>query len=412
MENLFAALTQEDSIAFLLSVLVAFLIGFVTAWVLWGGRAARARREAKKWKDSYDTAQIAQNALREQLDLRDADLVKAQREGEDLAAHIRLMEEEKAKWQAGLDAATESTAQAHSNARSYAATIEDLNNQILGLKARLSQQERDGGGQSAEAKTQAAEMKSSYDATVNRLNSLEEKISLLLAENTALRTQKPATSSKAASPKKEAKAAPVTEDSRTSAPADSVAAQKAVMGAIGTKIPSATADAKDDLTLIRGIGSFLEKKLNNLGIYTYEQISRFDGKMIDNVTAAIAFFPGRIQRDDWVGQATRLMEIKSAQPEALGKAAIFPNNPQDLKIVEGIGPKIEKLLKKAGIGTWEDLAKAKKKTLQKMLEDAGDAYRIHDPATWPGQAKLAVKGEWDKLKEYQDYLKGGKAAGS
>jgi predicted flap endonuclease-1-like 5' DNA nuclease len=317
------------------------------------------------------------------------------------------MEEEKSKWQDDLDAATESIAQAHSNARSYAATIEDLNNQILGLKARLAQQERDG-GQSVEAKSQVAEMKSSYDATVTRLNSLEDKISQLLAGNAALRTQKAAGSSEAASPKKEVKAAPGTEDSNTDAPADSVAARKAVMSAIGTKIPAATAASKDDLTLIRGIGSFLEKKLNNLGIYTYEQISKFDDEMIIDVTAAIAFFPGRIQRDDWVGQASRLMEIKSAHPEALGKAAIFPNNPQDLKIVEGIGPKIEKLLKKAGIGTWEDLAKAKKKALQKVLSDAGDAYRIHDPATWPDQAKLALKGEWEKLKEYQDYLKGGK----
>ncbi|TAK43111.1 MAG: hypothetical protein EPO28_06440 [Saprospiraceae bacterium] len=102
------------------------------------------------------------------------------------------------------------------------------------------------------------------------------------------------------------------------------------------------------------------------------------------------------------------MEIKSTQPEALGKAAIFPNNPQDLKIVEGIGPKIEKLLKKAGISTWEDLARAKQEALKKILEEAGDAYRIHDPATWTDQAKLALKGEWEKLKEYQDYLKGGK----
>jgi len=156
----------------------------------------------------------------------------------------------------------------------------------------------------------------------------------------------------------------------------------------------------------------LEKKLNNLGIYAFEQISRLDNEMIDNITAAVASFPGRIQHDDWVGQASRLMEIKAGQPEALGKSAIFPNNPQDLKIVEGIGPKIEKLLNKAGIGNWNDLANAKKEALKKVLEDAGDAFRIHDPATWPDQAKLAMKGEWEKLKEYQDYLKGGKIVGS
>ena len=408
MENLFAALTQEDSIAFLLSVLVAFLIGFITAWVLWGGRAARSRREAKKWKGSYDTVQREHTTLSEQLDLRDADLVKAHRQVEELAAHIRLVEEEKATWQASLDDSLNAVAQANSNARSYAATIEALNDQILGLKARLSQQEGGGSAQPSATQSQVAKMKSSDDATLSRLNSLEEKIGQLLAENIALRTQTPASGSEVASPKKEAIAAPGTQDGIAIAPADSVAAQKAVMSALGSKIPAAAADAKDDLTLIRGIGSFVEKKLNGLGIYTYEQISRFDSEMIENVTAAIAFFPGRIKRDDWVSQASRLMEIKSTQPEALGKAAIFPNNPQDLKIVEGIGPKIEKLLKKAGISTWEALAKTKQETLQKILEEAGDAYRIHDPTTWTNQAKLALNGEWEKLKEYQDYLKGGK----
>ncbi|MFQ5448311.1 MAG: helix-hairpin-helix domain-containing protein, partial [Saprospiraceae bacterium] len=395
MENLFAALTHDDSIAFLISILIAFLIGFITAWVLWGGRASRFRREAKKWKGSYDAAQTEQQALRQQLDLKDADLVKSQRETEELAAHIRIMEEEKAKWQADLDAATAATAQANSNARSYAATIEDLNNQILGLKARLSQQEKDG-GKSAETQSQVAEMKTSYDATVTRLNALEEKISQLLTENAALRAQKESGTSREtvkrlsalegklndliaeneglrselSAVKNAAKAAVevnVEVPGNTSA---TLSAKEAVLGAIGTKIPAAKKGAKDDLTLIRGIGSFLEKKLNGLGISTFEQISRFDSDMMDNVATAIEFFPGRIQRDDWVGQAARLMEIKTEQPEALAKTAIFPNNPQDLKIVEGIGPKIEKLLKKAGIGTWEDLAKAKKKTLQKVISAA------------------------------------------
>ena len=407
MENLFAALTQEDSIAFMLSILVTFLIGFITAWVLWGGRAARSRRDAKKWKANNENLQIEQTALREQLDLRNADLVKAQREAEELAAQIRILEEEKANWQNGLDAAAAATAKANASARSYATTIEDLNNQILGLKSRLSQQYRTGSGRPPETPNEVAEMKTSYDATITHLSSLEEKIGQLLAENIALRKQGQAVKSTIAGQEKEEKA--VAETVRSSRDSASIeAAKNAITSAIGKKIPAATAAGKDDLTLIRGIGSFLEKKLNNLGIYTYEQISRFDHKMIGTLSEAIAFFPGRIHRDDWVGQASRLMEIKAGQPEALRKSAIFPNNPLDLKIVEGIGPKIEKLLNKAGIGNWNDLANAKKDTLIKVLEDAGDAFRIHDPSTWPDQAKLAVNGDWKKLKEYQDYLKGGK----
>ncbi len=64
----------------------------------------------------------------------------------------------------------------------------------------------------------------------------------------------------------------------------------------------------DDLKRIRGIGPFIEKKLNAVGIYTFEQISKFDKNDIHTVTEAIAFFPGRIERDDWVGQAGKLKD--------------------------------------------------------------------------------------------------------
>lgn len=66
------------------------------------------------------------------------------------------------------------------------------------------------------------------------------------------------------------------------------------------------ADRKDDLTRISGVGPFIEKKLNGLGIYTFEQISEFTPETIDKVTKAIEFFPGRIQRDNWVKQAKEL----------------------------------------------------------------------------------------------------------
>lgn len=65
---------------------------------------------------------------------------------------------------------------------------------------------------------------------------------------------------------------------------------------------------KDDLKLISGIGPFIEKKLNEIGIYTFEQISKFSIKDIEDVTALIEFFPGRIERDNWRTQAKDLMD--------------------------------------------------------------------------------------------------------
>ncbi len=73
-------------------------------------------------------------------------------------------------------------------------------------------------------------------------------------------------------------------------------------------LASATKEDKDDLTLISGIGPFIQKKLNGIGIYSFSQISKFSAEDIENITESIKFFPGRIERDNWVGQAKKLMK--------------------------------------------------------------------------------------------------------
>ncbi len=69
---------------------------------------------------------------------------------------------------------------------------------------------------------------------------------------------------------------------------------------------TASEDDKDDLKNIKGIGPFLEQKLNALGIYTYKQISNMTPELEYQVNEAIEFFPGRIKRDNWVKQAKDL----------------------------------------------------------------------------------------------------------
>lgn len=80
----------------------------------------------------------------------------------------------------------------------------------------------------------------------------------------------------------------------------------------------------------------------------------------------------------------------------------------DLKIVEGIGPKIADLLIKEGITTWKQLSKTSPETITGILQAAGPNFQIHDPGTWPRQAKLADEGKWDELKKLQDELSAGK----
>ncbi len=68
-------------------------------------------------------------------------------------------------------------------------------------------------------------------------------------------------------------------------------------------------DQKDDLTKIMGIGPYIEQKLNEIGICNYSQISRFKDSDIRIITELIDFFPGRIERDNWVGQAKALSKV-------------------------------------------------------------------------------------------------------
>lgn len=80
----------------------------------------------------------------------------------------------------------------------------------------------------------------------------------------------------------------------------------------------------------------------------------------------------------------------------------------DLTKIEGIGPKISKLLDAEGIKTFNDLGKATSKKLKGILEAAGSKFQVHDPASWPKQAKLAAGGKWEELKSLQDKLIAGK----
>ncbi|MCB0633880.1 MAG: hypothetical protein KDD15_29315 [Lewinella sp.] len=101
-------------------------------------------------------------------------------------------------------------------------------------------------------------------------------------------------------------------------------------------------------------------------------------------------------------------ESDSKLEKLIAKKLGYSSDPNDLKIVEGIGPKIEGLLHDAGIKTWADLAATSVDRLKEILGDAGERYRLADPTTWPKQAELAAAGKWDELKEYQDFLNGGK----
>ncbi|UBM60988.1 DUF4332 domain-containing protein [Marinilongibacter aquaticus] len=99
-------------------------------------------------------------------------------------------------------------------------------------------------------------------------------------------------------------------------------------------------------------------------------------------------------------------EAPKAEKKATAKKAAASGD--DLKKIEGVGPKIAELLQNAGLDSFAAVAGASVETLQQILSEAGSRYASHNPTTWPEQAALAADGKWDELKELQDKLNGGR----
>jgi predicted flap endonuclease-1-like 5' DNA nuclease len=114
----------------------------------------------------------------------------------------------------------------------------------------------------------------------------------------------------------------------------------------------------------------------------------------------------------------KVSEITVSPPSSPNKGALStvypihetdPKVRQDLKVVEGIGPKIEEILNKNGIMNYEALSAVPAIRIAAILRSAGPRFQIHDPTSWPQQASLAHEGKWAELETLKHHLLGGKA---
>lgn len=97
---------------------------------------------------------------------------------------------------------------------------------------------------------------------------------------------------------------------------------------------------------------------------------------------------------------------KTAKPKAPKATPAISKD--DLTKVEGIGKKIEALLYKNKIHSYKQLSKTTITNLKAILESGGSKFSMHNPGTWPKQAKLAAEAKWEDLALLQQHLKGGK----
>ena len=179
-----------------------------------------------------------------------------------------------------------------------------------------------------------------------------------------------------------------------------------------TKIGTPGCDHKDDLTAINGIGPKIEKVLNRLGITSWEQLATLKASDIKLVDQQLVDFSGRIVRDEWVAQAKAIMRNghepigkKAKSNKKPDKAKAAKNDWQtgqtklgtpgsahrdDLQVINGVGPVIEKSLNRYGIKSWEQLASLKAKDI-KTIDEALDFPGRITREQWVAQAKSLVK---------------------
>lgn len=190
----------------------------------------------------------------------------------------------------------------------------------------------------------------------------------------------------------------------------------------------------DKLQVIEGIGPKMEEILHENGIHHFSQLA---AKSPEELRAILDKYGDKyriIDPNTWPKQAAlangrewnNLIELQksldtgrsdtvtdghtdSKLEKWLIKAGVIRRWAQDdLKAVEGIGPKIESLLHAAGIKTWRALAETPVARIQEILTAAGPRFALADPGTWPKQSEMAADGKWDELQVYQDALNAGK----
>jgi len=147
------------------------------------------------------------------------------------------------------------------------------------------------------------------------------------------------------------------------------------------------------------------KSSNNTTAQPAVSVSSKNAKTIDN--------PLHIKRiSELEAQVKTLQKGTEIDLDAAKAAGFKLKDENDLTAIEGIGPKINDLIKADGVNTFSALSNTSVSSIQTTLDNAGPSYKIANPGTWPDQANLAANNRWSALKALQDTLDGGVYPGS
>lgn len=130
----------------------------------------------------------------------------------------------------------------------------------------------------------------------------------------------------------------------------------------------------------------------------------------EKITSEIQGYPvsNCIVRVPEIKTKSLIPKEKTNKPKKTAKKKPAVTIKDELTKIEGIGRKIESLLYKNKIHSYKQLSKTTVKALKEILNTGGSNFAMHNPGSWPKQAKLAAEAKWEDLKLLQQHLKGGK----
>jgi predicted flap endonuclease-1-like 5' DNA nuclease len=316
--DLFTSMDTEDSIVVLVFLGVSFFIGLLFgAWVR-VGKIKRLKRELVEKNLGAKSLRTQYDSLVEQFEKKEEDLKIAETRTNEAAEDIIRLTNERNHFQTELKSAREEMERLQEENLNYVNRIKG--GIITDTNTVVDTSSSDDNGSSNSINV--------IDEVQNdRLSLIEEKLEKLVLENLSLKVEmgnlERATGVSTGIVDTETAEEvldlsdvqndeiPNTfdeevleEDFGEMSPQERGERAKAKIGLLlGEKIPEANVSEKDDLKKIEGIGPFIEMRLNDIGIFTFEQVSMLNEESISLITDAIQFFPGRIEKDDWVGQA-------------------------------------------------------------------------------------------------------------
>ncbi|MEM1358774.1 MAG: helix-hairpin-helix domain-containing protein [Bacteroidota bacterium] len=436
----FAELTNEDKILLGILAILVFMIGFIVGWIMQGTKTRRYKKELLLLRKDRDEYEVRYRATETKQKALAKELEQTSREKVEALERLQAMEADQTKL---TELQSERDTLITTN-QSLSAQIASLEEQVTTLKAQKEELEtgtvapRDLGNTNVGAGAGAGTVSSSNESlnayialNESRLQSLEDRLLRLAQENAVLKNQADQTTPitnrghvvqmPEIDPALTTSTAPAVEPLVIRADTTDPGVRTGQTG--GTEVIVQTTPSvhvptiqdssnpyRDDLTMIKDIGPFLQGELHKADIYTFEQIANWSEADIITYTELIGYLPGIIQRDDWIGQAQRLLAAAESTKPATFEAESNEEDPvaeDDLKVIEGVGPKIESVLKASGITTMNTLAETSVEQLREILASAGSRFKSHDPKTWPVQAGLAADGKLKELKAWQKELKNG-----